>query len=197
MLWTSVKLLPSSLFTSLPIDQPTYLPVVRLVQGKTLVPFVQSYWAGLISRWVTILGSLCCMPWEVRLALCSTLAHPTPAILRGLSFSRSQPDLRVFLRVPRFSSLSKIDSQVKKHLAWVLCPGIIHDRLAAAIETPFTCIRPIQLSCALRNSDFRLQVRVISRHYYLAIHLPTHSLTYLLTYLLTCLHTYLITCSAH
>ena len=162
---------------------------------------VKSYWAGLISGWVTILVSLCCLPWEVSLALCSTLAPPTSAIVRGLSFSRSQPDLRVFLRVPRFSSLSKIDSQVKKHLAWVLCSRIIHDRLAETIEAPFTCIRPILFSCALRNSAFGRQVRVISRHYYLAIHLPTHSLTYLptclRTYLLTCLHTYLITCSAH
>ena len=29
-------------------------------------------------------------------------------------------------------------------------------------EAPFTCIRPISLSCALRNSAFGLQVRVIS-----------------------------------
>ena len=32
-------------------------------------------------------------------------------------------------------------------------------------EAPFTCIRPIPLSCALRNSAFGLQVRVISRQY--------------------------------
>ena len=31
-------------------------------------------------------------------------------------------------------------------------------------EAPFTCIRPIPLSCALRNSAFGLQVRVISRY---------------------------------
>ena len=35
---------------------------------------------------------------------------PRPAC--GLSFSRSQPDSRVFLRVLRFSSLIKIDSQL-------------------------------------------------------------------------------------
>ena len=32
-------------------------------------------------------------------------------------------------------------------------------------EAPFTCNRPIPLSCALRNSAFGLQVRVISRQY--------------------------------
>ena len=52
----------------------------------------------------------------------------------------------------------------QKHLAWLLCSGIIHGRLAAA-RAPFTCIRPIPLSCALRNSAFGLQVRVISRQY--------------------------------
>ena len=30
-------------------------------------------------------------------------------------------------------------------------------------EAPFTCIQPIPLSCALRNSAFGLQVRVIRR----------------------------------
>ena len=35
---------------------------------------------------------------------------PRPAC--GLSFSRSQPDSRVFLRVLQFSSLIKIDSQL-------------------------------------------------------------------------------------
>ena len=73
-----------------------------------LVP-VKSRWAGLTSGWATIVVSLCCMPREVRLALYSTFAPPTSAIVSGLSFSRSQPDLRVPLRVLRFSSLSKID----------------------------------------------------------------------------------------
>ena len=54
------------------------------------------------------------MPWEVRLALCSTLAPPTSAIVRGLTFSRSQPDLRAFLGVLRFSSPSKVNSHSKK-----------------------------------------------------------------------------------
>ena len=33
-------------------------------------------------------------------------------------------------------------------------------------EAPFICIRPIPLSCTLRNSAFGLRVRVISRHTY-------------------------------
>ena len=45
--------------------------------------------------------------------MCSTLVTPTFAIVRGSSLSRSQPDLGVFLRLLRFSSLSKIDSQSK------------------------------------------------------------------------------------
>ncbi len=113
MLCTSVKLLPSSLFTCLPIYQSTYRSY-GLSKGPHLFTEVKSYWAGLISGWVTILVSLCCLPWEVRLALCSTSAPPTSATVRGLSFSLSQPDLMVFLRVPRFSSRSKMDSQVKK-----------------------------------------------------------------------------------
>ena len=34
-----------------------------------------------------------------------------------------------------------------------------------AARVPFTCIRPIPLSCALGISAFGLQVRVISRQY--------------------------------
>ena len=80
-----------------------------------LITKVKSCWAGLTSWWAIILVSLCCMPGEVRLAsLCSSLAPPTSAIVRGLTFSRSQPDLRAFLRVLRFSSLSKVNSQSKK-----------------------------------------------------------------------------------
>ena len=41
------------------------------------------------------------------------ISNSTFAIVRGSSLSRSQPDLGVFLRVLRFSSLSKIDSQSK------------------------------------------------------------------------------------
>ena len=62
----------------------------------------------------------------------------------------------------------------QKHLAWLLCSGIIHDRLAAA-RAPFICIRPIPLSCALRNSAFGLRVRVISRHTYKANHIAQTS----------------------
>ena len=50
----------------------------------------------------------------------------------------------------------------QKHLAWLLCSGIINGRLAAA-KGVFTRIRPIPLSCAFRNSAFGLQVMVISR----------------------------------
>ena len=57
-------------------------------------------------------------------------------------------------------------SNFQKHLAWLLCSGIIHGRLAAA-TAPFTCMRPIPLSCALRNLAFGLQVRVISKQYIL------------------------------
>lgn len=51
--------------------------------------------------------------WEVRLAICSTFVPATSAIVRGLSFSRSQTDLTVFLWLIQFSSLSKSDSQSK------------------------------------------------------------------------------------
>jgi len=86
----------------------------------------KSCWAGLISGWVTILVTLCCMSGEVRLPLCSTLAPPTSAIVHRLSFSRSQPDLRVFLHVLLFFSLSKIDSQPK---TCVLCSRIKQNNL--------------------------------------------------------------------
>ena len=36
-------------------------------------------------------------------------------------------------------------------------------------EAPFICIRPIPLSCALRNSAFGLRVRVISKHTYIPV----------------------------
>ena len=51
-----------------------------------LITEVKYLWAG----WVTILVALCCMPLEFRLALYSTLAPPTCAIVWRLSFSRSQ-----------------------------------------------------------------------------------------------------------
>ena len=51
---------------------------------------------------------------------------------------------------------------------------IIRGRLAAA-RGAMTCIRPIPLSWALRNSAFGLQVRVISRQYtYTYIHIHTY-----------------------
>ena len=51
--------------------------------------------------------------YHVSLVLYSTLVPPTSAIVRGLNFSRSQPDLGVSLWVLRFSSLSKVDPQSK------------------------------------------------------------------------------------
>ena len=39
-------------------------------------------------------------------------------------------------------------------------------------EAPLICIRPIPLSCTLRNSAFGLRVRVISRHTYKSSNLP-------------------------
>lgn len=89
----------------------------------------------------------------------STLASPSSAIVRGPSFSRSQPNLWIFL--PLQNRLP-----VKKHLAWVLCSSNMHDRLAAAIEAPFTCILLTLLSCARRNTTTGLPVRMISRHHY-------------------------------
>ena len=41
----------------------------------------------------------------------------------------------------------------QKHFAWLLCSAIIHGHLAAARLAPFTCIRLILLSCALRSSN--------------------------------------------
>ena len=99
------------------------------------------------------------------------MVPPTSSIVHGLSFSWSQPGLRVFLWLLQFSSLFKMDSQWKKkkkrkQLAWVLCSRIIHDCLMATIEVPFIYIQALLLSCALCNSAPGLQVRMISRHYY-------------------------------
>ena len=78
-----------------------------------LITEVKSCWARLISAgqpsWCTCAVCL----GKSWLALYSTLAPPTSAIERGPSFSRSQPDLIVFLRLLRLSSLPKIDSQSK------------------------------------------------------------------------------------
>ena len=53
----------------------------------------------------------------------------------------------------------------QKHLGWLLCSGIIRDRLAAA-RAPLNAFSRSRLSCALRNSAFGLRVRVTSRHTY-------------------------------
>ena len=95
------------------------------------------------------------MPWEVRLALYSTFVPPTSAIVCGLSFSRSQPDLSVFLLVIRFSSLSKsktsgLDAVLRDHV-WPF--GNSLTRLWYKIGR--SC-----LSCAIQPSG--LQVWVIS-----------------------------------
>ena len=121
---------------------------VWLVQEKTPVPnwsLKFSCWVGLISRWATILVALWCLPGEVALALYFTLVPPTSVFVCGLSFSQSKPDLRVFLLVLWFSSLSKTTPS-QKYLTWVLCSRIISKHLVAATEAPFTCIRPILLS---------------------------------------------------
>ena len=103
---------------------------------------VKSCWAGLMSGWATILVSRCCIPWEVRLALYCTFGSPTSAIICGLSFSPSQPDLRVFLWVLWFSSLSKIDFQFKN-----IWPGCCALGSCMTIwqqpEVPFIFIWPI------------------------------------------------------
>ena len=76
----------------------------------------------------------------------------------------SQPDGFLF-RYTGFPPSPK-STPSQKHLALVLCSGIMHDRLGAAIEAPLICIWPILLSCALCNSAFWLQVRVISSWHY-------------------------------
>ena len=111
---------------------------------------VKSCWAGFVSGWVTILVFLCCMPGEERLVLCFTLAPPTSAIVCGLSFSQSHPDMGFFLWVLWFFSLSK-STPSQKHLVCVLCSGIIDDNWRQP-EVPLTCIWLILLSCTLRNS---------------------------------------------
>ena len=75
---------------------------------------VKSRWAGLISGWATILVSCALCLGEVSLALYFFLfTPPSPALVRGLSLCRSQPDLRVFFRVLRFSYPSKSRLSVK------------------------------------------------------------------------------------
>ena len=62
-----------------------------------------------LERVMIVRGSIA----EVRLALYSTFTPSSSAVICGLSYCGSQPDLRVFLRVLRFSSLSKIRLSVK------------------------------------------------------------------------------------
>ena len=108
-----------------------------LPTSSHLIPEVKSCWAGLISRWET---SWCpcaiCLQGEVRLRLCSTLVPPTSGNVCGLSFSQSQPDLRIFLRLLWFSPLSKIDSKSKN--IWLGCcaPG----SYMAIKQQPLKCL---------------------------------------------------------
>ena len=73
---------------------------------------VKPCWMGLKSRWVTIwIISLCCTPWEVRLAKWTSITPSTSTtnVVCGLSFSRSQPDFEGFRRALRFPPCSKLD----------------------------------------------------------------------------------------
>ena len=111
---------------------------------------------GLISRLATILASLCCVLWEVRLALYSTFTPPTSVIVCGPNFSWSQADLKVFLRLLRFSSLSKIDSQSKSS-------GLSGCRALGSCMTVWRQPEAIQPS--------GLEVKVISRTLLLLLYL--------------------------
>ena len=116
------------------VNNNSYCQVMACLRENSSSHFiieVKSCWAGFVSGWVTILVFLCCMPGEGRLVLCFTLAPPTSAIVCGLSFSQSHPDMGFFLRVLWFFSLSK-STPSQKHLACVLCSGIIDDHLVAA-----------------------------------------------------------------
>ena len=73
---------------SLSVSRP-YTACPRENSDSHFIAEVKSCWAGLMSRWATILVSMCCMPWEVRLALYSTFGSPTSAIICGLSFNPS------------------------------------------------------------------------------------------------------------
>ena len=131
-----------------------YTACSRENTSSHLITEVKSCLAGLISRWATILVALCCMPWEVRLALYSTFLPPTSAIVCGLRFSWSRPDLRVFLQLLQFSSLAKIDSQSKTSAlgavlqdhAWPFGSSLRHLSFALGWS---------HLSCALHNSALR------------------------------------------
>ena len=55
-------------------------------------------------------NTLCCTPWEVRLAQWTSIMPSTSTtnVVRGLSFSRSQPDFEGFLRAFRFPPSAKL-----------------------------------------------------------------------------------------
>jgi len=109
---------------------------LRLGQGKTLVAICspKSYWTGLITVWVTICRNPRTVPQGTRLVY---FTPSTSAIVPGLSFSRSHPDSRVFLQLPRFSSRLKIDLQLT--YIWLQCcaPGSYMDGIVAARGTPY------------------------------------------------------------
>ena len=75
-----------------------------------------------------------CRPQGTRLVY---FTPSTSAIVPGLSFSRSYPDSRVFLQLPRFSSHLKIDLQLK--YIWLRCcaPRSYMDSIVAATSTPY------------------------------------------------------------
>ena len=128
LLWSFLKLYinMTAVFLSLETYPGPFHSKTRLYglskgnTGSHFITEVKPFWVGLISRWATILVFLCYMPWEVRLALYSTFASPTSAIVHGLSFSQSQPDLKVFIWVFQFSSFTKINSQKISDLGAVL-----------------------------------------------------------------------------
>ena len=86
-------------------------------------------------------------PFRVRPAFWSSLTSPTSAKVWGLSLSWSKYDLRVFLWLLRFSSLSKIDSQ-QNTSGWGCAPGSNMGRITAAMQERLSyAFGPILLSC--------------------------------------------------
>ena len=81
--------------------------VIQLVQGKKhQFPFDPQ--SEVLLGWVNIPMSLCCMPWKSQVGVVFYIyaSHLMGAIVWGLSFSQSQPDLRVFsLDTPVFLPL--------------------------------------------------------------------------------------------
>ena len=84
-----------------------------------------------------ILVALCYMPpGGSQVEIVFSLVPPTSGNVCGLSFSQSQPDLRIFLRLLWFSPLSKIDSKSKN--IWLGCcaPG----SYMAIKQQPLKCL---------------------------------------------------------